>query len=141
MGARRPQRARMALDLNLHLRTEKESFDQLGPEAQDEETGRIHTFWGAFISDQCVSPSIRSSPNPRRITSLTLGRLPQLLTNAITVELPPVDEAADEEPWGPADSPAKRRPGAPAPRPSASAPPCPRSSTRRCSCSSRPPRS
>jgi hypothetical protein len=50
--------------------------------------------------------------NPRRITSLTLGRLPQLLTNAITVELPPVDEAADEEPWGPANSPAKRRPGA-----------------------------
>jgi hypothetical protein len=47
--------ARMALDLNLHLRTEKESFDQMGPEAQDEETGRIHTFWGAFISDQCVS--------------------------------------------------------------------------------------
>ena len=49
--------ARMALDQNLHLRTEKESFDQLSPEAQNEEMGRIHTFWGAFISDQCV-PSL-----------------------------------------------------------------------------------
>jgi hypothetical protein len=52
-----------------------------------------------------------TSANPRRITSLTLGRLPQLLTNAITVELPPVNEAEDEEPWGPANSLAKRRPG------------------------------
>jgi hypothetical protein len=49
--------ARMALDQNLHLRTEKESFDQLSPEVQNEEVGRIHTFWGAFISDQCV-PSL-----------------------------------------------------------------------------------
>jgi hypothetical protein len=48
--------ARMALDLNLHLRTEKESSEQLSQEEQNEETGRIHTFWGAFVSDQCVTP-------------------------------------------------------------------------------------
>jgi hypothetical protein len=41
-----------------------------------------------------------------------LGRLPQILTNAVTVELPLIDEEEDEEPWGPENSPAKRRPGA-----------------------------
>jgi hypothetical protein len=56
-----------------------------------------------------LRPSLADRP---RITSLTLGRLPQLLTNAITVELPPINEAEDEEPWGPENSPAQRRPGA-----------------------------
>jgi hypothetical protein len=44
--------ARMALDLNLHLRNDRTPFDQLTPEAQGEESARIHAFWGCFISDQ-----------------------------------------------------------------------------------------
>ncbi|KAF2669508.1 hypothetical protein BT63DRAFT_262961 [Microthyrium microscopicum] len=79
--------ARMALDLGLHLRNEKTPFDQMGPDAQNQETGRIHAFWGCFVSDQ--------------VTSLSLGRLPQLLTNAVTIELPPLDDDLDEQPWGP----------------------------------------
>lgn len=58
------------------------------------------------------SISCTDTADPSRIISLTLGRLPQLLTNAITVELPPINEAEDAEPWGPDNSPAKRRPGA-----------------------------
>src|ERR1700760_349925 len=49
---------------------------------------------------------------PHRVTSLTIGRLPQLLTNAITVELPPLNESEDAEPWGPRNSAVSRRPGA-----------------------------
>jgi hypothetical protein len=44
--------ARMALDLNLHLRNDRTPFHELSPEAQAEEAGRIHAFWGCFISDQ-----------------------------------------------------------------------------------------
>jgi hypothetical protein len=44
--------ARMALDLNLHLRSDRTPLDQLTPEAQKEESARIHAFWGCFISDQ-----------------------------------------------------------------------------------------
>jgi hypothetical protein len=44
--------ARMALDLNLHLRNDKTPFDQLTGEAHAEESGRIHAFWGCFIADQ-----------------------------------------------------------------------------------------
>lgn len=34
-----------------------------------------------------------------RITSFTLGRLPQILTSAITVDLPPIHSEEDEEEW------------------------------------------
>jgi hypothetical protein len=46
--------ARMALDLNLHLRNEKIPFDEMPPTMKNEENGRIHTFWGCFVSDQYV---------------------------------------------------------------------------------------
>jgi hypothetical protein len=38
--------------------------------------------------------------------------LPQILTNAITVDLPPQDEAKDKEPWDPDELPSKQRPSA-----------------------------
>jgi hypothetical protein len=44
--------ARMALDLNLHLRSDRPSSDQLSPEAEVEEMARTHAFWGCFIADQ-----------------------------------------------------------------------------------------
>jgi hypothetical protein len=44
--------ARMALDLNLHLRSDRLSSDQLSPEAEVEERARTHAFWGCFIADQ-----------------------------------------------------------------------------------------
>jgi hypothetical protein len=44
--------ARMAIDLGLHLRNDKQPFDQMSPEDQKYELGRIHAFWGCFISDQ-----------------------------------------------------------------------------------------
>lgn len=44
--------ARMALDLNLHLRNDKMQFDQMPPAMQRAESGRIHAFWGCFVSDQ-----------------------------------------------------------------------------------------
>lgn len=44
--------ARMALDLNLHLRSDRASSDQLSPEAEVEEMARTHAFWGCFIADQ-----------------------------------------------------------------------------------------
>lgn len=44
--------ARMALDLNLHLRNDKIPFDQMPPAMQRQESGRIHAFWGCFVSDQ-----------------------------------------------------------------------------------------
>jgi transcription factor-like protein/Zn(2)-Cys(6) binuclear cluster domain-containing protein len=46
--------ARMALDLNLHLRNDKVAFDDMPPSMQIEENGRIHAFWGCFVSDQYV---------------------------------------------------------------------------------------
>jgi hypothetical protein len=47
-----------------------------------------------------------------RVTSFTLGRLPQIPTNAITIDLPPIDEALDREPWMAYDVPSEKRPGA-----------------------------
>jgi hypothetical protein len=44
--------ARMAMDLNLHLRSDRTSSDHLSDEAEVEEKARVHTFWGCFISDQ-----------------------------------------------------------------------------------------
>jgi hypothetical protein len=44
--------ARMTLDLNLHLKNDRMAFDEMSPEMQKTENGRIHCFWGCFISDQ-----------------------------------------------------------------------------------------
>jgi hypothetical protein len=108
---------RMALDLDLHRRNEKTAFDQLNPRARVEEAGRLHTFWGCFISDQYVTKNFLNYLENRkliscRVTSMTLGRLPQVFTNAITVDLPPLDDKKDAEPWGPEGSPSRKRPGA-----------------------------
>ncbi|KAF2842734.1 hypothetical protein M501DRAFT_924143 [Patellaria atrata CBS 101060] len=75
---------RMALDMRLHLR-----IDHLNPESSSEtnaeEMFRLHAFWGSFIADQ--------------VTSISLGRLPQIPLSAITVDLPPIDTIVDDEPW------------------------------------------
>ena len=47
-----------------------------------------------------------------RVTSFTLGRLPQIPTNAITVDLPPINKEEDEEEWLAYDVPSGKRPGA-----------------------------
>jgi hypothetical protein len=44
--------ARMALDLNLHLRNDRMTLEEMPPELHKTESGRIHCFWGCFISDQ-----------------------------------------------------------------------------------------
>jgi hypothetical protein len=44
--------ARMALDLNLHLKSDRTSSDHLSEEAEIEERARVHAFWGCFIADQ-----------------------------------------------------------------------------------------
>jgi hypothetical protein len=44
--------ARMALDLNLHLRSERPKSDVLSEDAEVEERARVHAFWGCFIADQ-----------------------------------------------------------------------------------------
>jgi hypothetical protein len=44
--------ARMAMDLNLHLRNEKISADLHGNDDEKQEAGRVHAFWGCFVSDQ-----------------------------------------------------------------------------------------
>ncbi|RDI87158.1 hypothetical protein Vi05172_g2827 [Venturia inaequalis] len=91
--------ARMALDLNLHLRSDRASSDQLSPEAEVEEMARTHAFWGCFIADQLMS--------------FTLGRLPQIPVTAITVDLPQVIKDQDEESWvAHADGTRSKRPGA-----------------------------
>lgn len=46
------QSTRMALDLNLHLRGEKNANDKLTPDAKMEDRARVHVFWGCFIADQ-----------------------------------------------------------------------------------------
>lgn len=48
------QSTRMALDLNLHLRSDKMPSDKLAQDANMEERARVHVFWGCFIADQCV---------------------------------------------------------------------------------------
>jgi hypothetical protein len=42
---------------------------------------------------------------------MTLGRLPQILTHAITVDLPTKNDEEDAKAWGPEGSPARERPG------------------------------
>jgi hypothetical protein len=44
--------ARMALDLNLHLRSERRKPDDFMDDANVEERARVHAFWGCFIADQ-----------------------------------------------------------------------------------------
>ncbi|TLD39586.1 hypothetical protein E2P81_ATG00573 [Venturia nashicola] len=91
--------ARMALDLNLHLRGDRASSDHLSPEAEVEEIARTHAFWGCFIADQLMS--------------FTLGRLPQIPVTAITVDLPRVVKEEDEEVWvAYADGTRSKQPGA-----------------------------
>ncbi|TKA73117.1 hypothetical protein B0A49_03413 [Cryomyces minteri] len=69
-----------------------------GGEAYVEEKARLHTFWGCFISDQ--------------VTSFTLGRLPQIPTSAVTVDLPPIDPGEDAEEWFAYDINRPRKPSA-----------------------------
>ncbi|EKG14941.1 Transcription factor fungi [Macrophomina phaseolina MS6] len=76
--------SRMALDLNIHLRSNKTPEYEQGVEGLAT-NARTHIFWGCFITDQ--------------VTSFTLGRLPLIPTNAITVEIPPVDPVKDEDEW------------------------------------------
>lgn len=47
-----------------------------------------------------------------RVTSFTLGRLPQIPVNAITVDLPPISADADAEEWKAYDLNVVKRPGA-----------------------------
>ena len=44
--------SRMALDINLHLRSDKLPNEQLTGSTHKEETARLHAFWGCFIADQ-----------------------------------------------------------------------------------------
>ncbi|KAK5201702.1 hypothetical protein LTR16_001762 [Cryomyces antarcticus] len=88
--------SRMALDINLHLRNDRTPADHLTGEAYVEEKARLHAFWGCFISDQ--------------VTSFTLGRLPQIPTSAVTVDLPPVDPKEDAEEWCAYDIDRPRKP-------------------------------
>lgn len=46
------QSGRMALDLSLHLRSDKAPGDDLSSETRMEEHARVHAFWGCFIADQ-----------------------------------------------------------------------------------------
>ncbi|KAF2499221.1 hypothetical protein BU16DRAFT_263766 [Lophium mytilinum] len=89
---------RMALDINMHLRSDKSTSDQLSAVTSKEEAARIHAFWGCFIADQ--------------VTSFTLGRLPQIPINAITIELPPIDDEVDQETWLAYDISSRKRVGA-----------------------------
>ncbi|KAF2757070.1 hypothetical protein EJ05DRAFT_501611 [Pseudovirgaria hyperparasitica] len=89
--------SRMALDLNLHLRIEVRE-NEMDDETQRQEFARRHAFWGCFISDQ--------------VTSFTLGRVPQIPTSAVTIELPPVDDDLDKQPWNAYDTPGPDKPGA-----------------------------
>lgn len=46
------QSARMALDINLHLRIDKTPTDQTTGDASTMESARCHAFWGCFHADQ-----------------------------------------------------------------------------------------
>ncbi|KAI9695758.1 MAG: hypothetical protein M1820_008430 [Bogoriella megaspora] len=76
---------RMALDLTLHRAPGKEPAEHLSGDSQVEELARKHIFWGIFIADQ--------------ITSFTMGRLPQIPLNAVTVGSPQIRDSEDEEEW------------------------------------------
>jgi len=43
---------RMVLDLNLHLRNDRNSGDSISDDARIVESARCHVFWGTFIADQ-----------------------------------------------------------------------------------------
>lgn len=48
--------SRMALDINLHLRTDKQHGEKGGStDLHVEERARLHAFWGCFIGDQYVT--------------------------------------------------------------------------------------
>lgn len=51
------------------------------------------------IREFCMFLSINSFAYLDSLSSFTLGRLPQIPTNAITVDLPPVIKEDDEEGW------------------------------------------
>jgi len=56
------QSARMALDINLHLRSDKTPTDRMTGDASAMESARCHAFWGCFHADQydtSISNSIR----------------------------------------------------------------------------------
>ncbi|KIW03216.1 uncharacterized protein PV09_05440 [Verruconis gallopava] len=85
--------ARMALDLNLHLRDDRQGVDEV------EVRAKSHAFWGCFIADQLLS--------------FTLGRIPQIPITAITIDLPSIVEADDLAPWEPVGDGSKTKvPGA-----------------------------
>lgn len=46
------QSSRMALDLNIHLRSERRPGEQIPADASTEDQAKLHTFWGCFMSDQ-----------------------------------------------------------------------------------------
>lgn len=77
----------MAVDINLHLRRDSTRLESQEEEQErsNEDQTRLHCFWGCFHSDQT--------------TAFTLGRLPNLNVNGVTVALPEVDEQVDKEPW------------------------------------------
>ncbi|EON65058.1 hypothetical protein W97_04293 [Coniosporium apollinis CBS 100218] len=76
---------RMALHLNLHLRSDRAMNESLTTDSEKTEKARRHAFWGCFISDQ--------------VASFTLGRIPQIPVNAITVDLPAIAVEEDESEW------------------------------------------
>lgn len=43
--------SRMALDMNLHLRSDKSPHEKVSSEANLHERARLHAFWGCFIGD------------------------------------------------------------------------------------------
>ncbi|KAH7025325.1 fungal-specific transcription factor domain-containing protein [Macrophomina phaseolina] len=65
----------MALDLHLHLHSNEVPKDHQSAEAILNVKACAHVFWGSFITDQ--------------ITSFTLGRLPLIPVNAITMFFAP----------------------------------------------------
>ena len=106
---------RMALDMNLHLRDDKISNETQPTLAKVHERARLHVYWGCFIGDSLVAAKAGTNYNILIVTSIcsfTLGRLPQIPTNAITVELPPIIEEEDEEIWEAYGIQSARRSGA-----------------------------
>lgn len=44
--------SRMALDVSLHLRSDKQRSENRTEEAETDQQARLHAFWGCFITDQ-----------------------------------------------------------------------------------------